>query len=105
MKRWFIYVVPILLIILGAWLFINPQGNKSVIENSKQEILPTNTVGKKAIPVSVAVSNEKSKVRYLAPLYDVNVKSDIVYASKKNETDTEQSLKFDLYEPVVITVS
>jgi acetyl esterase/lipase len=99
MKRLLIYVLPILLIILGVWMFINQQGNENIIENQEQKIVPTNTDGNKALPVNVAVSNEQSKVWYLAPIYDVNVKNDIVYASKKNETEIEEALKFDLYEP------
>jgi acetyl esterase/lipase len=80
MKRRLIYVLPILLIVIVVGLFMNRQGNKEM-------------------PIKAVISNEQSKIRYLAPIYDVNVQSDIVYASKRNETETEEPLKLDLYEP------
>jgi acetyl esterase/lipase len=98
LKQWLIIVLPILLII-GTWLLINREGNKSILESAEQKIVSTNMDGNKAMPVQAAVSNEQSNVRYLAPIYDVKVQNDIIYASKKNEAETEESLKFDLYEP------
>ncbi|BBI33533.1 alpha/beta hydrolase fold domain-containing protein [Cohnella abietis] len=100
MKRRLIYVLPIVVILVGVWLLINRQENKDVIQNTEQKIVSANTTVNKVTPTHAVVNNEQSDVKYLAPIYDVNVQRDIVYASKKNETEIEESLKFDLYEPV-----
>ncbi|GGH19105.1 alpha/beta hydrolase fold domain-containing protein [Paenibacillus segetis] len=79
MKKRLIYVLTILLlIILAAWLFV-----------SRYDMMSNHII----------FSNEQSRVRFLSPIYDVNVQRDIVYASKKNETESKEDLKLDLYEP------
>jgi acetyl esterase/lipase len=99
LKRRLIYFLPMLLIVLGICLFINRQKSKNILENPEQKIISANTTENKEMPIITTVNIEQSKVRYLAPIFDVNVQRDIVHASKKNEVETEESLKFDLYEP------
>ncbi|NOV01909.1 alpha/beta hydrolase fold domain-containing protein [Paenibacillus planticolens] len=87
MKRLLIYVLPILVIVLGAWLFVSRQAPISKVSPVQ------------AAPIYTTVNNEPGNVNYLSPVYDVYIKRGIVYATKKNETEAEEPLKFDLYEP------
>ncbi|MGO4537396.1 prolyl oligopeptidase family serine peptidase [Paenibacillus sp. 2TAB19] len=80
MRRGLVYVLPIFIIVVVMGLLINRQGSKEM-------------------PIKAALSSEQSEARYLATNYDVNVHNDIVYASKVNESETEEPLKLDVYEP------
>ncbi|WP_239615317.1 sugar-binding protein [Cohnella mopanensis] len=99
MKKKIFYMLPILLIVLGIWLLNHRQGSKTLLEDSEPKALSYDTIGSNARPIHTTVNHERSKISYLDPLYDVAVQRDIVYASKKNETDTEEALKLDLYTP------
>ncbi|MEK4473555.1 alpha/beta hydrolase fold domain-containing protein [Paenibacillus sp. FSL R7-0048] len=100
MKRRPIYVVLILFIVLGSWLLLNHRENNSASEKQVQEVLPTSTVDTNTTMANVTVNNRETPVQYLDPAYKVTVKHDILYASKKNETDAEEPLKLDLYQPI-----
>lgn len=100
MKRRPIYVVLILFIVLGSWLLLNHRENKSASEKQVQEVLPTSTVDTNTTMANVTVNNRETPVQYLDPAYKVTVKHDILYASKKKETDAEEPLKLDLYQPI-----
>jgi acetyl esterase/lipase len=98
-KRRIIYVIPILLIVLGTWLFLSQRENENASEHKVKEATLVTTTENVAAPVNVTVVNEQDSVQYLTPAYEVSVKKDILYASKKNESDAEEPLKLDLYQP------
>jgi len=99
LKRRVIYIFPAVLIILVAALFMNSQGNKKILEDPEREASAAVTANSSELPVSIADSSGQSPIRYLTAVYDVDVKRDIFYASKPNETEREETLKFDLYQP------
>ncbi|WP_410769390.1 alpha/beta hydrolase fold domain-containing protein [Fontibacillus sp. BL9] len=102
MKRWPVYVLLGLLLVLGVGLFINRQveENLDISEaNSKQPNIASNSNGNNDVPMKIILSHEQREVRYLSPVFDVSTKSGIVYANKKNESENEEPLELDLYEP------
>ncbi|MCR8656145.1 alpha/beta hydrolase fold domain-containing protein [Paenibacillus endoradicis] len=100
MKRWVISVFAILLIVIGCWMLMNALGNESNSENQEKAVVTEDTVTTNAAIINVTVNNGRDLVQYLTPAYEVTVTKDILYANKKNETDVEELLKFDLYQPV-----
>jgi acetyl esterase/lipase len=70
----------------------------SALEEGKG-VANVNTTDSSATATKVTVNNKQIPVQYLTPAYKVTVKGDILYASKKNETDAVEPLKLDLYEP------
>lgn len=79
---------------------MNNRDNESNSENQEKEVVVEDTVTTNAANINTTVSNGRDRVDYLTPTFEVKLKSDIVYASKRNETDVEEALKLDLYEPV-----
>lgn len=99
MKRRLIYVLTILVIVLGSWLLLNNRENKSALEKEGKEVVNVNTTDSSTTAAKVTVNNGQIPVQYLTPAYKVTVKGNILYTSKKNETDAAEPLKLDLYEP------
>ncbi|RCX21446.1 acetyl esterase/lipase [Fontibacillus phaseoli] len=102
MKRWPVYFLLGLLLILGVGLFINRQAKENMNPseaNSNLSKIASNSNGTSDVSMKVILSHEQREVRYLSPLFDVSTKSNIVYANKKNETENEEPLNLDLYEP------
>lgn len=99
MKRRLVYVLTILVIVLGSWLLLHNRENMSALEKEGKEVANVNTADSSATATKVTVNNKQIPVQYLTPAYKVTVKGDILYASKKNETDAVEPLKLDLYEP------
>lgn len=103
MKKWVIYVLPGLLLMLGVGLLINRQ-----IDDRKnrpgagleQPMIGVHANVNEGDSMKVVLSHEQREVRYLSPAFRVNTKSNIVYASKKNEAQHEEPLSLDLYEPI-----
>ncbi|MEF2965349.1 alpha/beta hydrolase fold domain-containing protein [Paenibacillus sp. M1] len=89
MKRRYIYIFFVILIgavVLGVWSLMG-------------RVPDENTSAVKAPAVPAVADRAHNDLKYLTPAYEVNVHHDIVYASKRNETETEEPLKLDLYEP------
>ncbi|WP_419886247.1 alpha/beta hydrolase fold domain-containing protein [Paenibacillus sp. B-A-8] len=99
MKRRLIYVLTILVIVLSSWLLLNNRESKSALEKEGKEVAKVNANDSSTTAVKVTVNNGQIPVQYLTPAYKVTVQGDILYASKKNETDAVEPLKLDLYEP------
>lgn len=99
MKRRLIYVLSILVIVLGSWLLLHNRENKNALEKEGKEVTNVITTDSSTSAAKVTVNNGQIPVQYLTPAYKVTVKGDILYASKKNETDAVEPLKLDLYEP------
>ncbi|MBU5672356.1 alpha/beta hydrolase fold domain-containing protein [Paenibacillus sp. MSJ-6] len=105
MKRYWLFPVAIILIMLACWLSFNlirhgGAGNKELHENPESPGMKAAEYGSGTLPIKIFTDSGKSSENYLSPLYEVNVHQDIVYASKKNETDAAEPLTLDLYEPV-----
>ncbi|MFF2910336.1 alpha/beta hydrolase fold domain-containing protein [Paenibacillus sp. NPDC057934] len=100
MKRRLFYVIPILLIVLGTWLFLHNREDHNVSDNQEKEVVSVDPVNNSAAQSNVKVIHEQEPVQYLTPAYEVDVKRDILYAKKKNETEAEEALKLDLYQPI-----
>jgi acetyl esterase/lipase len=99
MKRRLIYVLAILIIVLGSWWLLNNRDSKSALEKEGKKTSEVNATDSSTTATKVTVNNKQIPVQYLTPAYKVTVKGDILYASKKNETDAIEPLKLDLYEP------
>ncbi|MFC3747752.1 alpha/beta hydrolase fold domain-containing protein [Paenibacillus sp. GCM10012306] len=100
MRRRLVYVIPILLIVLAAWLYLYDREDNKVSDNQKKEVVSVeNPANNSVTPLNVKVIHEQEPVQYLTPAYEVDVKRDILYATKKNETEAEEGLKLDLYQP------
>lgn len=99
MKRRLIYVLTILVIVLSSWLLLNNRESKGALEKEGKEVAKVNANDSSTTAVKVTVNNGQIPVQYLTPAYKVTVQGDILYASKKNETDAVEPLKLDLYEP------
>lgn len=103
MKRWTVYVLTGLLLILGVGLFMNQQIDKRINTphaSLEQPMIGSTTNVNKDVSMKAVLSHEQREVRYLSPAFHVNTKSNIVYASKKNEAQNEEPLSLDLYEPI-----
>ncbi|MFE4710177.1 alpha/beta hydrolase fold domain-containing protein [Paenibacillus sp. NPDC056722] len=99
MKQRLFYVIPILLIVLGAWLFLYNREDNKVSDNQEKEVVAVAPVNNSGAQSNVKAIYEQEPVQYLTPAYEVEVKRDILYAKKKNETEAEEALKLDLYQP------
>lgn len=99
MKGRRIYVLLTLLIVLGAGLFLVSREHKSGSDHNKQAAVSVKKGDQEGTSAQVIIQHEQEPVQYLTPLYEVKVQNDIQYAVKKNETASEEPLKFDLYQP------
>lgn len=87
--RWIVAAL-LILVLLGAGLF-------AFLGEDDENDAPASSAAASESPSSAGVAGAREL--YLNPVYDVADKRDIVYATKKNESESVEPLSLDLYMP------